>query len=121
MGNIFAYKGTYPETLPYPDDKPTFDPQFGFPAPRKERVKPLTLEEMRALQIPTGSRNYCVDNYVKYKKCMKRTMPFHILCQPELHELRHCYEQDSILRRKEFERERRLRERQAKLDGKLPM
>ncbi|KAL4237108.1 NADH dehydrogenase 1 beta subcomplex subunit 7 ndufb7 [Mactra antiquata] len=96
--------------------KPTFDPMLGFPNGRKERECGLTLDEMDAANIPQQHRGYCAGKYLNYMKCHRETPAWRKVvfkeCQPVFHEYGHCMYEQSVMQAKEFERERRLRERQ---------
>ncbi|KAG6796221.1 NADH dehydrogenase [ubiquinone] 1 beta subcomplex subunit 7 [Apis mellifera caucasica] len=94
---------------PFPDsEKPTFDPMFGFPRERKQRVMPLSEEEMIAAKIPHDLRDYCAHYYLDYIRCYMEKFPFVTRCVTEIHNYQKCEYDDYILRGKEYERERRL-------------
>ncbi|WAR23108.1 NDUB7-like protein [Mya arenaria] len=74
---------------------PTFDPMLGFPNGRKERVAPLTHEVMVDANIPLKYRDYCSDKYLDWLQCMREE----------------SFGRNTVIRWKEYEREKRLRER----------
>ncbi|KAH3694886.1 NADH dehydrogenase [ubiquinone] 1 beta subcomplex subunit 7-like [Dreissena polymorpha] len=93
---------------------PTFDPMLGFPNGRKEREMPLTHDEMVDARLPFENRDYCAHKYVHYLQCMTESGFFAKLagkCDHDQHEYNDCMKEDTILRWKEWERERRLLER----------
>jgi len=97
---------------PMQDSKPTFDPLVGFPNGRVPRVMTVTAEEMEAVQLQPGEKNYCADLHVKAKVCHYENQPFAAWrCAHIKHEVDHCLKEDYILRMMEYERERRLRKR----------
>merc|ERR1711997_949215 len=64
--------------------------------------------------VPLKYRDYCAPHYINYQKCA-RTRPmvdFFNQCGGEKHEWEHCQYEDFILRQKEYERERRLLQRE---------
>merc|ERR1719435_924918 len=94
---------------PIPDSKPTFDPLLGFPNGRKPRELTVSQEEMEAVQLAPGSKNFCAEFEVKAKVCHYMSWPLGYKCNHARHELEHCLREDYIIRMKEYERERRLR------------
>lgn len=100
----------------YPDKEGPiiFDPARGFPEGRKERVCPVTPAQMDTAHIPMNQRDYCADKLIDFKVCVRKNFPLNWRCSHERHAYQKCEYQDTILRIKEFERERRLLERQAK-------
>ncbi|XP_011867524.1 PREDICTED: NADH dehydrogenase [ubiquinone] 1 beta subcomplex subunit 7 [Vollenhovia emeryi] len=115
MGNWIATYITHPDTMPVPDGKPTFDPMFGFPNGRKPRVIPYSEEDMMAFKIPLDRRDYCAHKYMDLHECKRRHYPFMIKCAHERHEYNRCHVEDYTMRLKEYERERRLLERQKRI------
>jgi len=98
-------------TTPLQDSAPTFDPLLGFPNGRVARVLNATQEEMEAVQLSPGHKNYCADLAIKAKVCHYESWPFGFKCNHIRHEVEHCMRDDYTLRMKEYERERRLRQR----------
>ncbi|WAR23142.1 NDUB7-like protein [Mya arenaria] len=94
---------------------PTFDPMLGFPNGRKERVAPLTHEVMVDANIPLKYRDYCSDKYLDWLQCMREESfgrkLFGGVCHPAKHSVEECVYKDTVIRWKEYEREKRLRER----------
>uniref|UniRef100_C1BQ07 NADH dehydrogenase [ubiquinone] 1 beta subcomplex subunit 7 n=1 Tax=Caligus rogercresseyi TaxID=217165 RepID=C1BQ07_CALRO len=104
--------------LEVPNDvKPTFDPNLGFEKGRKQRVVPMTETEMAAAHIPPKERGYCADTYMKHRACLRNNMPFSYFCRHEMHNYHHCMEDDYIMRFKEYEREKRLRTREQRIQA----
>ncbi|XP_040564595.1 NADH dehydrogenase [ubiquinone] 1 beta subcomplex subunit 7 [Lepeophtheirus salmonis] len=96
--------------------KPTFDPNLGFSNGRKPREISMTEKEMIAAKVPPGERGYCARTYVEHRSCLSKKTPFNFLCKHELHNYHHCMEEDYILRIKEYEREKRLRAREERIN-----
>ncbi|XP_018300796.1 NADH dehydrogenase [ubiquinone] 1 beta subcomplex subunit 7 [Mycetomoellerius zeteki] len=115
MGNFIATYITHPDTMPKSDGKPTFDPMFGFPNGRKIREKPLSEEDMMAFKIPLEKRDYCAHKYMELHECKRRHFPFMLKCAHERHQYNACYVEDYVIRMKEYERERRLLEREKRI------
>lgn len=107
----------HPEVTPSPVEEPTFDPNLGFENGRKERVMIATPEQMESAKIPIQDRDYCAHLLLNFRKCRKDNWPFAVKCEHEKHEYLHCQHHDYILRMKEYERERRLRVREQKLQA----
>ncbi|XP_060813338.1 NADH dehydrogenase [ubiquinone] 1 beta subcomplex subunit 7 [Bombus pascuorum] len=107
MGNTFQ-KMVSSDPFPPTDSEPTFDPMYGFPKERKQRVMPLSEEDMIAAKIPLDCRDYCAHLYLEYKRCFIKKFPFIILCAEEIQNYKECQHEDDVLRAKEYERERRL-------------
>uniref|UniRef100_A0A1B0A087 NADH dehydrogenase [ubiquinone] 1 beta subcomplex subunit 7 n=1 Tax=Glossina pallidipes TaxID=7398 RepID=A0A1B0A087_GLOPL len=115
MGNAY-HRAVHPDTFPGPNFEPTFDPLLGAPG-RKVRVSNVTKEEMVSAKLPLEDRDYCADVLLKYRACRTRVFPFLYKCHHERHEYMTCEYEDYVLRMKEFERERRLLERQKRINA----
>lgn len=103
------------------DDEPTFKPDIGFSVPRKVREKPkATAVQLSSARIPPQFRDYCADELLEYQVCRYKVFPFVYKCHHERHTYLCCEQKDYVLRMKEFERERRLRERELRLLEKPP-
>ncbi|XP_045600715.1 NADH dehydrogenase [ubiquinone] 1 beta subcomplex subunit 7 [Procambarus clarkii] len=111
MGHIFSQYLADPAITPDYTKGPTFDPLYGFPEGRKERVMLATLEEMESVQLPLDKRDYCAHLAIKNRACREREWPLVYKCAHEKHEYLNCEYEDYVLRMKEHERERRLLER----------
>ncbi|ESO88346.1 hypothetical protein LOTGIDRAFT_234648 [Lottia gigantea] len=95
------------------------DPMIGFPNGRKERVAPLTQDQMDNALVPLMYRDYCVDKYVALQSCLSKQSFFNTwACNAQWHHLEDCHKADAILRHKEHERERRLLERKRRIQAK---
>ncbi|XP_067640905.1 NADH dehydrogenase [ubiquinone] 1 beta subcomplex subunit 7 [Eurosta solidaginis] len=116
MGTAFG-RAFKPDVTPEHDCVPSFDPMFGFES-RKERVMIATEEEMQSAKLDLADRDYCAHKLLKYRACRADVFPFVYKCHHEKHDYLTCEYEDYVLRMKEFERERRLLERQKKI-GKL--
>jgi len=119
-----AYKAAFEKTYPFYDGADcngittTFDEMEGFPEGRKERVPPSTKQELDSMNVPVFMRNFCSDLGVHFKRCQERNWPFSNMCYREWHHYEHCLHDDMRLRMKEFERERRLQARKARIEEK---
>lgn len=108
MGNTIAFIQHWGEELPPTGAAPTYDPFYGFPEGRKQRVIQATEEEMNAAKVPPELRDYCVDYYLKILECKRVHYPFMYKCAAQVHGHQACEYEDYVLRKKEYERERRL-------------
>ncbi|BFG02076.1 NADH dehydrogenase [Drosophila madeirensis] len=114
MGNAVNHY-LRPDVTPGPDVVPSFDPMLGFES-RKERVMIATQEEMESVKLPLEDRDYCAHKLIAYQACRSDKFPFVYQCAHEKHAYLTCEYEDYVLRMKEFERERRLLERQKRLN-----
>ncbi|CAH1773501.1 unnamed protein product [Owenia fusiformis] len=117
MGHVISTY-TNPDSMPRYQEPPTFDPLLGFPEGRKERVMQVTEEEMLAMNISKNQRDYCVHKLMEYKKCRNEKFPYVASCAHERHDWDLCVYDDFVLRMKEYEREKRLIQRQARKQAK---
>jgi len=120
MGNVFTI---YPDFLKTPCrpcayDPPSFDPMLGFPNGRKERVMIASEEDMISAKIDLEDRDYCAHLLLNFMECQANAWPFPVKCAHEKHIYNTCEYEDYIMRMKEFERERRLKERQERKEKK---
>ncbi|KDR19402.1 NADH dehydrogenase [ubiquinone] 1 beta subcomplex subunit 7 [Zootermopsis nevadensis] len=120
MGNAWAAY-TDPEGTPHPLKGPSFDPMYGFPNGRKERVMVATLEEMESGKLPLEDRDFCAHILLKYRACRVDNAPWLWRCEHEKHEYLQCEYEDYILRMKEFERERRLLQRKKRIEARAQL
>ncbi|XP_063598824.1 NADH dehydrogenase [ubiquinone] 1 beta subcomplex subunit 7-like [Penaeus indicus] len=111
MGNVVAQAIGDRSTTPDYKAEPTFDPLYGFPSGRKERVMVATQEEMESAKLPLKNRDYCAHKAIAYQACRQKVWPFVYQCAHEKHDYLNCQYDDYVLRMKEHERERRLLER----------
>ncbi|XP_076353574.1 NADH dehydrogenase (ubiquinone) B18 subunit [Tachypleus tridentatus] len=113
MGQVFS--ANFMAEKPKPDYKnePTFDPLYGFPNGRKERVMIATQEEMESAKLPLEDRDYCAHLLLKHLACRVDQFPFVFRCAHEKHQYLDCQHEDYVLRMKEYEREKRLLAREA--------
>ncbi|KAI4461361.1 nadh:ubiquinone oxidoreductase b18-like subunit [Holotrichia oblita] len=102
---------------PDPEKPPKFDPHFGFDYMRKERAIKATAEELQSAKVHPKDRDYCSDFLLKFRACRKDNFPWVVKCEHEKHAYLHCQHEDFVLRMKEFERERRLLERQKRKEA----
>ncbi|XP_043289113.1 NADH dehydrogenase [ubiquinone] 1 beta subcomplex subunit 7 [Venturia canescens] len=112
MGNVFAGEKEEFKTKPEYNGTPQFDPLDGFPNGRKKRVMLATEEEMIAVKLPLSERDYCAHLAIKIEDCRYRNYPWVARCKADVHAWNDCQYEDFVLRMKEYERERRLLERQ---------
>merc|ERR1719445_2143675 len=65
-------------------------------------------------KLPLKHRDYCAHYYISYLKCKRDAGRFMSLgaCGHEKHEWEHCQYEDFVMRMKEYERERRLLQRE---------
>lgn len=81
-----------------------------------------TQEEMSAAKVPLQFRDYCAHFYIDWLKCREPRLhnPFLLLgaCKHEDHLHKDCLYQDTVLRMKEYERERRLKLREKRIQAK---
>ncbi|XP_058806726.1 NADH dehydrogenase [ubiquinone] 1 beta subcomplex subunit 7 [Phymastichus coffea] len=118
MGNLVVRTwdtAVHPELNPQPYGPTTFDPTLGF-GPRKERVMIATEQELRACKIPKEQWDFCAHKFLAVEKCRNENWPLAWRCKNEAHEMSKCLHDDYILRMKEYERERRLIQRKARLE-----
>ncbi|XP_046995475.1 NADH dehydrogenase [ubiquinone] 1 beta subcomplex subunit 7 [Schistocerca americana] len=118
MGNAWALYVSDPQGTPQPMKEPSFDPLLGFPNGRKQRVMLATEEEMISAKIPPENRDYCAHLLIKYQACRADVWPWAYKCAHEKHAYMTCEFEDYVLRMKEYERERRLLQRQKRIAAK---
>lgn len=98
------------------DQEPTFASDKGFSYKRQtRRAVKATTDELNSAKIPTELQDYCADELLAYQVCRYEHMPFLIECDCERHAYLSCEQQDYVIRMKEFERERRLIERENRI------
>lgn len=97
------------------NDKPTFKHDAGFEYKRKLREYNGCELHLYSAKIPPKYRDYCVDRLLEYQSCRYVNWPFVFKCHHERHAYLNCEQKDYVLRMKEFERERRLRERELRV------
>ncbi|XP_043663843.1 NADH dehydrogenase [ubiquinone] 1 beta subcomplex subunit 7 [Vespula pensylvanica] len=112
MGTLWSSYVTHPDITPEAETAPTFDPLYGFQNGRKARVMIATDAEMKAARIPKRFRDYCAHKFLELEDCRKYHFPMMNKCDHQNHAYQQCQYEDYVLRMKEFERERRLLERQ---------
>lgn len=97
------------------NDKPTFKYDAGFEYKRKQRGYNACELHLYSAKIPPKFRDYCVDSLLEYQSCRYENWPFVFKCHHEKHAYLNCEQKDYVLRLKEFEREKRLREREIRV------
>ncbi|XP_044743441.1 NADH dehydrogenase [ubiquinone] 1 beta subcomplex subunit 7 [Chrysoperla carnea] len=112
MGNAWGLYA-HPELTPSPLKESEFPPDLGFTQARKPRVMIATKEQLESAKIALEDRDYCAHLLLEYRGCRTRVWPFAYKCHHEKHNYLNCEYDDYVLRMKEFERERRLLQRQA--------
>lgn len=124
MGNVALSTGLdrwrRPEYAPNVTKPPVFDPLEGFPNGRKKREMKATWEEMEKYNVEIFNRDYCAHTFIAHRKCVLANYPVQTTynCLHEKHAMELCQWEDQIMRMKEYERERRLLEREHKLKQK---
>jgi len=118
MGNWYSRYYGNPEGTPSSTKPASFDPLYGFPNGRKERVMIATEEQMRAAKIAPADRDFCAHKLIDYKQCRQEVWPFTYKCAHEKHAYMTCEYDDYVLRMKEYEREKRLLRRQQRIEAK---
>merc|ERR1719187_2337438 len=73
---------------------------------------------MDAVQLQPQQRNYCAREHINAKICYNEEAPWWWKCNDAKHAVEHCETEDYYLRMREWERERRLRARQARIEAK---
>lgn len=97
------------------DDSPTFDPKAGFKYTRGKRKIVAQEDHLISARIPPKYRDYCAHLLLYYQTCRYKNVPLFYKCHQERHAYLACEHADYIIRMKEFERERRLRERELRI------
>lgn len=77
-----------------------------------------TEDEMNSAKLDPPKRDYCAHLYMELKGCMKNNAPFVMRCRHELHNFHECEWEDQVIRMKEWEREKRLRQREFRMKKK---
>ncbi|CAB3377378.1 Hypothetical predicted protein [Cloeon dipterum] len=108
----------HPENFPDRTREPTFDPLYGFPNGRKPREMIASVEEMEAAKLDLCDRDYCAHKLLEFRKCRSDNWPWVANCKHEKHAYLTCEFDDFVLRMKEHEREKRLKDRQMRLNAK---
>ncbi|XP_072023263.1 NADH dehydrogenase [ubiquinone] 1 beta subcomplex subunit 7-like [Amphiura filiformis] len=111
MGHMWSTYVTNPDTSPDIYNMPTFDPLYGFPEGRKERVMVATQQEMNDARLPLDKRDFCAHFLIDFYKCRQAEFPNLSACMGKKHDYDQCEYQDYVMRMKEYEREKRLLQR----------
>lgn len=118
-------KNLFEKTYPFYDGNQTtgipigYDQMEGFPEGRKERELPnATKQHLDSMNMDMFDRNFCSDEAIIFKRCQYQNWPMVNWCSRELHHYEHCLQDDFRLRMREFERERRLNARAARIEEK---
>ncbi|XP_077498444.1 NADH dehydrogenase (ubiquinone) B18 subunit [Amblyomma americanum] len=120
-GRMTVQNDTAWMTVMEPEKKvfqPEYDPMMGFPNGRKPREMVATAVEMESAKIPPELRNFCAHKLIEMRACMKAKFPFVTACGHARHEYAACMHEDYMIRYKEYERARRLKEREERLAKK---
>eukprot|EP00745_Piridium_sociabile_P004599 TRINITY_DN127713_c0_g2_i1.p1 TRINITY_DN127713_c0_g2~~TRINITY_DN127713_c0_g2_i1.p1 ORF type:complete len:128 (-),score=25.22 TRINITY_DN127713_c0_g2_i1:744-1127(-) len=119
MGNVMYAYITHPDTAPDINKPPIFEPLAGFQNGRQERTVKATREDLDRASIALDRRDYCVDFYLKFLQCRAQSFPRVTSgCHHEKHDYDQCEYEDFILRMKEYEREKRMKERSKRVSAK---
>ncbi|NXR35722.1 NDUB7 dehydrogenase, partial [Zosterops hypoxanthus] len=99
------------EAEPDPLNMPSFPADLGMPR-RQPRAMVATAAQLAQGRVPLEQRDYCAHHLLRLLRCHRDNFPVPWGC----HDLRHawdsCQHEDYVMRMKEFERERRLKQRQ---------
>lgn len=98
--------------------QPTFKYSSGFKFTRQQRQMVAKEEHLMSARIPPKYRDYCAHYLLDYQVCRYKQFPFVYRCHHEKHDYLNCEHDDYIIRMKEFEREKRLREREIRIKSK---
>ncbi|XP_063060506.1 NADH dehydrogenase [ubiquinone] 1 beta subcomplex subunit 7 [Engraulis encrasicolus] len=107
---------TQPDTTPDPTQPFKSDPKLGFDD-REEREMVATQEQMNLAMLNVNQRDYCAHHLLKLMKCKRDNWPNFLACKHERHDWDYCQHEDYVMRMKEYERERRLRLRQKRIEA----
>lgn len=102
------------------DDEPTFNPNAGFDFKRRFREMYVCEDSLISARIPPKFRDYCAHTLLDYQVCRYKHFPFVYRCAHDRHRYLNCEHADYVMRMKEFERERRLREREIRVKDIKP-
>ncbi|XP_022123590.1 NADH dehydrogenase [ubiquinone] 1 beta subcomplex subunit 7 [Pieris rapae] len=97
------------------DEKPTFGETAGFKYSRTKREACAQENHLISAKIPPKYRDYCAHCLLEYSVCRYKNWPLLYKCAHEKHNYLNCEKNDYVIRLKEFERERRLREREIRI------
>lgn len=97
------------------DSNPTFPTHAGFTYKRQRRGTNVSAEALSSAKIPLKYRDFCGGPLLDYQVCRYKEMPLLYRCHHERHAYLSCEQEDYVIRMKEFERERRLRERELRI------
>ncbi|XP_032526876.1 NADH dehydrogenase [ubiquinone] 1 beta subcomplex subunit 7-like [Danaus plexippus] len=114
MGNLMGTLKTLHLDL-RSNDKPTFDAKKGFGYTRAQRKMIAKDDDLISARIPPKFRDYCAHLLLDYQVCRYKNVPLMYKCHKERHSYLNCEHDDYVIRMQEFERERRLRERELRL------
>ncbi|XP_056366540.1 NADH dehydrogenase [ubiquinone] 1 beta subcomplex subunit 7 [Oenanthe melanoleuca] len=102
------------EGEPDPLHMPSFPAELGLPR-RQPRAAVASAAQLAQGRVPLEQRDYCSHHLLRLLRCHRDNFPVPWGC----HRLRHawdaCQHEDYVMRMKEFERERRLLQRQKRL------
>jgi len=111
-----------PEYNPNINEPATYPSNYGFSEERVERKMIATEDEMIKAKLPLKYRDYCAHYFISYMKCKRDAGPFGFYsCDHEKHDWEHCQYEDFVMRMKEYERERRLLQREKAQEEKKQM
>ncbi|XP_061300430.1 NADH dehydrogenase [ubiquinone] 1 beta subcomplex subunit 7 [Pezoporus flaviventris] len=99
------------DTEPDPLRVPSFPPELGMPE-RRPRAMVASPEVLAAARVPLEQRDFCAHHLVKLLRCKRDAFPEPWICRDLQHRWEACEHEDYVMRMKEFERERRLLQRQ---------
>ncbi|XP_064296556.1 NADH dehydrogenase [ubiquinone] 1 beta subcomplex subunit 7 [Phalacrocorax carbo] len=102
------------ETEPDPLQLPTFPAQLGL-SDRPPRAMVATAQQLAGGRVPLEQRDYCAHHLLRLLRCHRDAFPVPWHCRHLRHAWDACQHRDYVMRMKEFERERRLLQRQKRI------
>lgn len=105
------------ENYPRRGEMSPYDPQFGFEKERPQHAPPvLTDDEMALASVERSKRTYCGHYWAAFYACQKENFPWVRRCKHIMSAYKVCKWEEHNFAKMEFERERRLRVREASLN-----
>ncbi|GAB0201727.1 NADH dehydrogenase [ubiquinone] 1 beta subcomplex subunit 7 [Grus americana] len=102
------------DTEPDPLQMPSFPADLGLPN-RAPRVMVATAQQLAGGRVPLEQRDFCAHHLLRLLRCQRDAFPVPWDCRHLRHAWDACQHRDYVMRMKEFERERRLLQRQKRI------
>lgn len=102
------------DTEPDPLAMPTFPADLGLPG-REPRTMVATAQQLSEGRVPLAQRDFCAHHLLRLMRCRRDAFPSLWQCHHLRHRWDRCQHDDYVMRMKEFERERRLLQRQRRI------